>query len=485
MVLPFLVGSCTVGPNYRTPTAPLPAQWTKTTIGPSGKEADLATWWRGFKDPVLDTLVRRAIGGNLDLQLAQARIREARADRIAAGSGLWPTLSGSASATRFHGRPSPLAAGNGANAAGGATSQAGATNGAVITRNLFQVGLDSSWEIDIFGGTRRSVEAAAATLGAAVEDERATLVSLLGELATDYIDLRSAQSRLKVAEDALQSEEDTLKLTEGRFKAGLGSALDVAQAQAAVATMRSTIPGLQTAARDAIHELSVLIGTPPERLVRELNTAQPVPIMQASAALKLPADLLRRRPDIRAAERRVAAANADIGVAIANEYPAFTLAGNIGINATRVADLGDVTARTWSFGPSITLPIFNAGKLAAEADARRAQWEQAVITYRSTVLAAAQEVEDAITAYENERVHRATLSQSAAAYGDALSLSRDLYSRGLTSFLSVLDAERSLYNAQDQLAQSNAALSIDMVRLFKALGGGWTEPKTVSRIHRS
>lgn len=347
----------------------------------------------------------------------------------------------------------------------------------MITKNLFQAGLDSSWGIDIFGGARRSIEAANASLAAAVDDERAALVSLLGELATNYIDLRSAQSRLEVAQGERRSEHDTLELTKARFTAGLGSPLDVAQAQAAVATTRAAIPGLETTVREAIHELSVLVGAPPESLAQKLDSSEPVPLMRTPAALECPAELLRQRPDIRAAEERIAEANANIGVAIANEYPSFTLVGDISLNATRIADLGETSARSWSFGPGITLPIFNAGKLAAKVGAKRAQWDEAVIAYRSTVLAAAREAEDAIAEYENESRHQKTLTQAVAASGDTLALLRDLYSRELTSFLNVLDAERSLYNAQDQLAQSDAALSADMIRLFRARGGGWAEDK--------
>ncbi|HKT19625.1 MAG TPA: efflux transporter outer membrane subunit, partial [Stellaceae bacterium] len=453
--------------------ASVPREWSKAAIGASGQPAELATWWRGFQDPLLDQLVDQAVAGNLDLQLAQARIREARAARLAAASPLWPDLTGSASATRFHGRPNPLASG-GSGASIGAGAAAGAGGGAVVTKNLFQAGLDSSWELDIFGGTRRGIESASAGLAASIEDQRAGLVSLLSELALDYIDLRTAQARLQIARDALTAEEETLALTRAKLEAGLGSALDVAEAEAAAATTRAAIPNLQTAARDAIHELSVLIGAPPETLASKLEPSAPIPAMSSRIALGLPAELLRRRPDIRAAERRVAEANADIGVAVANQYPSVTLAGSLGLNATRIGDLGDVSARSWSFGPGVTMPIFNAGKLAAEVDVKRARWDQAVIAYRATVLTAAREVEDAIAADENERVHRAALAQSVAAYRDALALARDLYGRGLTSFLNVLDAERSLYATQDQLAQSEAAVSANEVRLFKALGGGWT-----------
>lgn len=467
----FLLSACTVGPEYRMPSAPIAPQWSAAAVGPAGKTADLAAWWRGFHDPLLDKLVDGAIAGNLDLQLAQARIRAARAARIAAAAPLWPSLAGSASATRSHGVPGASgASGGGASGAG----RGGAGQPPVVTQNLFEAGLDASWEIDIFGGTRRAVESAGDELAATIDDRHATLVSLLGEIATDYVELRSAQTRREIARDSLASEEDTLALTRAKFAAGLGSALDVAQAEAAVATTRAAIPGLATSVRAAIHELSVLTGAPPETLAPELAPAAPIPVMSTGAALGLPAELLRRRPDIRAAERRVAEANAEIGVAVANEFPSFALAGSFGFNASRIGDLGDTDARSWSFGPSVSLPIFNAGKLAAETDQKRALWQEAVIAYRTTVLTAAREVEDAIAAYDNEREHETTLAQSVAAYREALALSRDLYSRGLTSFLDVLDAERSLYTTQDQLAQSDAALSTDLVSLFKALGGGWS-----------
>src|SRR5579864_5598928 len=307
---PLLLSACTVGPDYGVPAAPIAPQWSEASVGAAGSRTDLVSWWRGFHDATLDQLVDRAIAGNLDLQLAQARLREARASRVSAASGLWPALTGSASATRSHGIP------GGAPGAGGG----GSGKPKVVTQNLFQAGLDASWELDIFGGTRRNIESASANLAATVEDSRATLVSLLGEVAADYVDLRRAQARLHIATDALTSEEDTLALTQAKFQAGLGSALDVAQARAAVATTRAAIPGFETAARDAIHQLSVLTGSPPETLASELDQSGPVPVMSAGVALGLPAELLRQRPDVRAAERRAAKANADIGVAVANEY---------------------------------------------------------------------------------------------------------------------------------------------------------------------
>jgi NodT family efflux transporter outer membrane factor (OMF) lipoprotein len=488
--LAVLLSACTVGPDYSTPTAQLPTKWSATRIGPVGPPTDLGQWWRGFHDPVLDSLIARAITGNLDLQTAQARIREARASRIATASTLWPTVTGSASGTRFHGGSGAFGSGGlgGSSGLGATSSGLGTPSGganSTSTVNLFQTDFDASWELDIFGGTRRSIESSTANLQATRQDRRSTLVSLLGEVVADYITLRDAQERIRIADDTLASERDTLALTLAKFKAGLASALDVAQAQSAAASTLAAIPGLRTTARETVHQLSVLIGTPPETLEPELDQPVPPPVMRTGTTLDPPAELLRRRPDIRAAERRVAAANADIGVAVANEYPSLNLTGTIGLNASRISQLGDISARTWWFGPSLSVPLFNAGKLAAQADVKRAQWDEAVITYRSTVLDALQEVENAITSYGNERGHNHALAQSVAADRDALTLSRDLYSKGLTSFLNVLDADRSLYDAQDQLAQSDAALSTDLISLFKALGGGWTPSKpTADDPHR-
>jgi NodT family efflux transporter outer membrane factor (OMF) lipoprotein len=480
----LLLDACAVGPNYEKPTVQPPAHWSETDVGPTGPQTNLARWWQGFDDPILNSLIDRAIAGNLDLQTAVARIREARASRVAASSPLWPTLTGSGSATRFHGSANSLGVGGLLGGPGGGAGQGGPNAlplSPAFTENLFNNSFDASWELDIFGGTRRSIDSSTANLQAAVEDGRSTLVSLLGEVATNYITLRAAQQRIKIANDTLASEKDTLVLTQNKFEAGLASALDVAQAQSAAANTLATIPGLQTTAREAIHELSVLIGVPPETLAAELDHPVLPPIMRAGIILDLPAELLRRRPDIRAAERRVAAANADIGVAVANEYPSLTLTGSIGLNASRLSQLGDSSAQTWWFGPSLNVPIFNAGKLAAQAAEKRAEWDQAVITYRSTILTALQEVENSITSYENERKHNDALAQSVAAEREALRLSQDLYSKGLTPFLNVLTADQSLYSAEDQLAQSDAALSTDLIALFKALGGGWADDKAIAQ----
>jgi outer membrane protein, multidrug efflux system len=304
-VLLLVVGlsGCMVGPNYRAPQAPVPASWSEAQPAEARAGTAVAQWWTTFKDPVLESLTARAVQSNWDLRTAEGRVREARAQRGVAGADLWPSINVSGSYTRQRASENaiPLSLGGAGNATSGGPSPF--LQGLKLEQDLFQTGFDASWEIDLFGGVRRSIEAADADLAASQEDLRNTLVSLLAEVARNYVEVRGFQRRLAIAQENVQAQRDTLELTRARFNAGLTSELDVEQAASQLATTQSQIPPLETSLKQGVHRLGVLIGQAPGALLEELSTAAPIPTAPPEVPVGLPAELLRRRPDIRQAER--------------------------------------------------------------------------------------------------------------------------------------------------------------------------------------
>jgi len=464
----FLCAGCTVGPDYQRPDSRVPAAWIEANYpGIDTRSADLARWWEEFNDPVLTRLVNRAAGANLDLRLAESRIREARALRRIAASGAWPTVDVSGSYSRS--RTSENAIGPSSQANGGSPFFSGSNNG----QDLFRTGFDSSWEIDVFGGVRRSVEAADATIDATIEDRRDVLVTLLGDIARNYIDLRGFQRRLAVAENNLRAQQESLEIVRVRFQAGLASDLQVAQAEAQVNTTAAEIPALETLAKQAGHRLDVLLGIQPGALSAELSADAPIPALPPEAQVGLPSELLRRRPDIRRAERQLAATTAEIGVATADLYPKFSLSGAFGVQSISASDWFSAPSRFWSIGPTIRWPVFDAGRIRANIEVRTARQEQALTQYEKTVLTAFEDVENALVSYAKEQTRYRSLMSAVAANRRALALADELYKNGLVDFLNVLDSQRALYLAESDLAESEAAMATNLVALYKALGGGW------------
>ncbi|MGA7779583.1 MAG: efflux transporter outer membrane subunit, partial [Paraburkholderia sp.] len=344
-----------------------------------------------------------------------------------------------------------------------------------INGNLWQAGFDASWEIDVFGGTRRSIEAATRSYQAATDDRGDVVLTLLAEVARNYIELRGAQRRIAVAQDNLTIQQDALTLTRALYDAGLASQLDVLRAQAQVSDTQAAIPLLVVDAHGAIYRIGALVGRPPEDLVAELDTPQPIPSPVADVPVGLPSDLLKRRPDIRAAERRLAAANARIGVAQADLYPHFSLTGVAGLESLDASSFLTAPSRYFSIGPSISWLIFDAGKVRFTISAEQARTDRAAAAYQQTVLDALRDVETALVSYGQSRVRRERLAAEVEADRGAVSVSTRLYRQGLDDFLPVLDAERSLYAADDKLAQTDRDTSLALVRLYKSLGGGWEE----------
>jgi outer membrane protein, multidrug efflux system len=462
---------CAVGPDYLPPRTEVPATWNAQEVVTSEQVSrtvpdpiTLVTWWRSFKDPTLNSLVDLAIQTNLDLRQAEARIRQARAARGVAGAAFWPTIDAQA----FHQRSS------GSSATVGAGGTPSFTSAAAI-RDLFQVGLDASWELDIFGGTRRNIEAAGADLQAAVEDRRDVLVTLVGDVGNNYLNLRGYQQQLAIARQNLEAQKKTSQITHKRFQAGFISRLDVANADAQVETTAAQIPVLESSARAAIYSLEVLLGQHPGFIEKSLARPVPIPPAPPQIPVGLPSDLVRRRPDIRRAEAQLHAATARIGVATADLFPRFFLTGNTGFSANDITLIGNSNSKFWSFSPSITWPVFAAGRIRWNIELQDALQQQALLNYEKIVLNALKEVETALVAYAKEQEHRKFLAQAVQNNRRAVDLSMKLYLAGKTDFLNVLTAQRSLFVNEDALAQSTRTLVTNLIALYKALGGGWEE----------
>jgi outer membrane protein, multidrug efflux system len=456
----FMAAGCSVGPNFKKPEIVVPDRWVAEPAPEAAAppEMDLARWWNFFDDPTLTSLVERAITGNLDIKLAEARIRQARAARGLVASGMGPVLDATGSYRRSQSSGSP--------APGGDDIEGPLTN-------LYQAGFDASWELDIFGGVRRGIEAANADLRSSVETRRDVLVTLSAEVALTYLDLRSFQQRIAVARQNLKAQEHSARLTRQRFEFGFASGLDVANAEAQAATTAAQIPLLEAAARQTIYGLSVLLGREPGALLKELSPPSFIPAAPPTAPLGVPSDLLRRRPDIRRAEAEIHSATARIGVATADLFPRFFIFGSAGYQARETSAWFDPVSRFWSFGPSVSWPVFDTGRIRSNIEVRKALEEESVLTYRKTVLAALEEVESALIASEKEQERRTALLDAVVYNQKAVELSIKLYTEGQTDFLNVLQAQRSLFTSEDALAQSTSTISTNLVALYKALGGGW------------
>jgi outer membrane protein, multidrug efflux system len=459
MCLALLAG-CAVGPDYHPPKASASAQqWTSPLLGgETNGPADLATWWKNFGDTNLDSLITTAVESNLTLRIAEFHVREARAERDVVSGSFWPSVGASGSYSRnrygFNNFP-PL------------------PPGTPLDYNLYHVGFDATWELDIFGGTRRTIEAASAEMGAAEFGQRDVLVSLLAEVARNYIAARGYQQRLAITLQNIQVQQEILNLTSNRFENGLSSDLDVQQATALLTATEAEVPALKTGFDQSVHHLAVLLGQPPGALLDEMSAEKPIPLTPPAVPVGLPSDLLQRRPDVQKSERELAAATARIGAAKADLYPKFSLTGFAGVESISTGNLFDYASRYWSAGPTVQWELFQAGSIRANVRVQNARQEQALDTYEQTVLVALEDAENAITAYAREQTRRESLSQSVQADEQALELSTQLYNNGLADFLHVLDSERSLYAAQDALVQSDQTVSLNLVQLYKALGGGW------------
>jgi outer membrane protein, multidrug efflux system len=467
--LPFLllsVSGCAVGPQYVRPEVSLPATWRDASSGQmTAPRESLDQWWTRFLDPVLDRLIERAVAGNLDLQIAAARIREARAARGIAAAAALPQVDATADYARVRRSESvpPFKETAGINSPFGPRDQ-----------NLFEVGFDASWELDVLGGVRRDKEAALAQVQATQETQRDALVTLLADVARTYVELRGAQRQLAILDETLRSEKDTLGLVRARAEAGLATELDVARAEGLVATTTSERPVVIRRAGEAVHRLGLLLGEGPDALAEALAPPATIPFAPPELPAVLPSELLSRRPDVRHAERELAAATARIGVARADLFPRFAILGRFGHLSDDPGDLPALHSQFWSFIPGVRWPILSGGRIRANIRLQTARQEQAQKTYEKTIVTALQEVADALLAHNRELDRQAALRTAIAANRRALDVSLERYTGGIESFLSVLDAQRSVYAVEDALAQSESNLAVSLIAVYKSLGGGWS-----------
>jgi outer membrane protein, multidrug efflux system len=458
MLVPALLGlvnGCkAVGPDYSEPAVQVPTEFANQEQPGMSPVAVEVAWWRGFQDEKLNQLVTEALTNNHDIRIATARLQEARALLSLAEFDRYPTVTTQETYERQ--RLSKAAA-----------------RGADRDTELYHAGFDASWELDFFGRVRRAIEAGTADVGAAEASRRAVLVSLLAEVASNYFDLRGAQTQLAVARQNAETLQQTLELTQALLKAGRGTELDVSRAAAQLNATLATIPPLETRiARDS-HRLGVLIGQPPTALVTTLSAPLPLPGLPTLIALGQPADLLRRRPDIRIAERTLAAATARIGVATADLFPRITVLGSIGVEAGSLKGFGQGGIETFAIGPSIFWAAFDLGRVRARIRAADARTEAALAQYEQRVLLALEETENALVDFQRQQARRDALRASAQASEKAVGLAKLRYQFGVADFLTVLDAERTRLIAEDLLADSETRTALTLIAVYKALGGGW------------
>jgi NodT family efflux transporter outer membrane factor (OMF) lipoprotein len=456
------------GPDYRRPQAVVPEHYHQESDAKgTSSDAAFGKWWETLNDAELTSLVVRAVRANLDLKIASSRILEARAARQVSRAALLPSANFTDSVQRVR---------------GGITSglfnvNRGTSGGSSLLvpfeSNVFQDGSDARWEIDFFGGRRRALEAATADVTAVAEARRDTLVSLLAEVARNYAEVRGFQRRLEITNRNIGLQQDSLELTRVRAEAGLGTELDVERQSAQLESTRSMVPSLEAAEIEAIHRLGVLLGQEPSALLSELLESKPLPLAPPVVPVGLPADLLKRRPDIREAEARVAAETARVGVARSDLFPKILLTGSAGRQGTGPAGLTLGAGNFFVAGPAISLPIFSGGRIRANIEAQKQRLEQQLTEYQSVVLRSLEETENALVAYGHEKDRQERLVASVEASRQATSLANELYTRGLSDFLTVLDAQRQQLAAEDDLARSDTAVVTNLVALYKALGGGW------------
>jgi NodT family efflux transporter outer membrane factor (OMF) lipoprotein len=463
LLIAVLPGACSVGPNYHSPPSMAPAGWAETNAAvTTNSNLGLAEWWKTLGDDYLDTLITRAVTSNLDIKAASARVKAARALRGAVVADFLPTVNANASYTVARRSQNSLA-----------------FPVQLLDTEIYEAGFDATWEIDVFGGKRRALEAANADLQSIQEDRRSVLVSLLAEVARNYVELCGAQKRVSIAHESLRAQQETVEITQMRFEKGVASELDVFQAKALLSQIKSQVPALETAVKQASHRLCVLLGQAPGALEAELSVQKPIPLAPPEIPIGLPSDLLLRRPDVRRSERQLAAATARIGVADAELFPKFFLTGSAGFQSLDTSNLISPASKFWSAGPSIRWRLLEYPRLRAEIKAQTAQQEQAFAEFQQVVLTSLEEVENALVAYGKEKERYQFLTETVAASRRSVDLSNQLYLSGLGEFLNVLISQRALFESEDALAESERTVTQNLVALYKALGGGW-EPQATT-----
>jgi multidrug efflux system outer membrane protein len=449
--------ACAVGPDYQTPKIATAANFNEANHAEFSNKAVEVSWWKLFKDEQLNRLVDETLRHNYELKAAQANLREARALYMETGLNLAPTVTSHANHSQQ------------------LRSVGALNNRSFVPRDLelYNTGFDAYWELDLFGRVRRNVEASSDEVELQEANIRDVSVSLIAEVARNYFELRGLQNQLAVVKQNVENQAQTLKITDAKVRNGRGTELDTARASAQLDSTRALVPTLETSISYAIHRLSVLTGQQPHALIVQLSDAKAMPQLPDTIAIGSPADLLRRRPDIRMAERRLAASTARIGVATADLFPKVTFVGTISMEASTFSGLGAAGSQTNSFGPRITWAAFNLGQVYARIKAADAHAESDLAQYQQTVLTALEETENALVNYNKIREKQVSLSSATEASLKANHLAQLRFDGGVTDFLTVLDAQLSLLYNQNQLAQTQTATAMALVSVYKALGGGW------------
>lgn len=450
-----VLSACAVGPNYKKPQTPVAATFAAAEPAAFSQQDAQVHFWKQFNDPTLDQLVNDALTSNHDLRIALGRLAEARAARHQSLYDLAPTVT----------------------ASGGHTTELvpKVQAGFPFKSSFYDAGFDATWELDLFGRVRREVEASSAQLQGAEAGLRDAQVSVIAEVARTYFELRGEQNQLEVARQNVRNQQDTLQYTNARLDAGRSTELDTSRAQAQLSTTLSTIDPLMAAVSRSIHRLSVLTGRDPNALQDLLSPPKDLPALPQITAVGDPAELLRRRPDIRVAERQLAASTALVGVAIGDLFPKVTFNGSFGYGAATLSGLGTSASRSYVIGPSISWAAFDLGRVHAQVAGARARTDQALAQYQKTVLQALEETENSLVTHartRDELVHAADAAEASAA---AAKLARIRYEGGLVDFLEVLDAERTQLQAEDKLAQTRTDTATSLIAVYKALGGGWED----------
>lgn len=472
-MIAMCVGGCMVGPNYHTPATTMPDEFTAglpttrpaTQLNAPPQPVDIARWWHSLGDSELDSLVDRAVNANLDLQIAVTRLQEVRTAQAATFGGSLPYLEADGAAGR----------GSGTNSTKGRV--AGPLNAGTNTTGLHEItevgGFDASWEIDLFGRLRRMMEAAKYDVQGSLEARNAVLITVVSDVARAYVDYRAIQVRQSILDRNIRFEQQTVDLVRARFDRGMTNELELSQAQRQLATLKSELAPLAASAKDAQSRIAGLLGLFPEDLAKELNEPMSMPTCPSEIQPGIPAELLRRRPDIRASERQLAGETARIGVATANLFPRVAITGGVGLQGQGLGVTPDIGKFIWSAGPQAYWPLLDFGTLDALLQIQNLRAHEALLNYRRTVLNALNETDSAILNFRAQQEHLRSLGEAVAAGQRTADLASQRYERGLTDFINVLDAERQLYDLQAQYAAVQETVILQFIAVYKSLGGGW------------
>ncbi|HCX00470.1 MULTISPECIES: efflux transporter outer membrane subunit [Pantoea] len=482
LTLALWLAGCAVGPDYEAPKPQLPGGYHLLDAQQASKTEPGAVstrWWQTFNDPQLNSLIDRAIEGNLTLQQAVLRIAGARQELAQARGGLFPSLNGSAKVTRQQLGLEGLLKAN------GVTDQLDSDTASQLSSleqpvTLYQGSFDASWELDLWGKVRRQVELADAQTQAAIEQRNDALVSLEAEVARAYLQLRGAQATIATLEQQIAVAQQSWELTQSQQRNGLAPLTDVENARAQLSSLQAQLPQYQSQARQAMNGLAVLLGKTPGALDNELFAPKAMPALPQMVPVGIPATLARRRPDIRQAEATLHAQTANIGVSVAQLFPSLSLTGQLGVRNTDVSYLDNWSSHFYSVGPSLSIPIFQGGRLVSSVRLARAQQASAALDYRQTVLTALQDVENALVSYRADQARVTALDETTGSLQRAFDLASDSYRQGISTFIDVLDAQRQLAQAQEQATQARMQSALDLVALYKALGGGWETYQNVT-----